>query len=215
MRWFLLLVAAVLMAGGTYLASPFVTAWYIREAIKTGNSAYLAEKVEFASVKETLKPTVSRMVFDLPEAPAEGAKPSLWQRTKAYFGQGAVDRMLDSYMTPEGLPQLFQYGKTYRERVKGQVEEPAGMPLHERAWRVWQRVKRADFVTLTRFEMTMADKFEPDRLIDGVLEFKGYTWKLTELRIRSEGPNSQRSQVNGQLRLSNLWGAAQALAAPR
>ena len=44
-------------------------------------------------------------------------KPGLWKRVKAYWGQSAIDRFVDAYITPEGLPKMFQWRKTYREAV--------------------------------------------------------------------------------------------------
>ena len=105
----LLLKAALIgFAIAAYMASPFVTAWSIREAARTGDTDYLARAIDWPSVRETLKPDLSRIALDLPgEEQPTATKPGLWQRFKAYLGQGAVNRAIDGYMTPEGLPQLF------------------------------------------------------------------------------------------------------------
>lgn len=222
MRWLLLKAMIVVVAAGLYVASPFVSAWNMREAIKNNDSAYLTERVDWVSVKETLKPSIASLM--LPE-PVEGEpRPGLWQRLKAYVGRGAVNRTIDSYMTPEGLPQLFQYGRTYREQVRGEIEEPAELTRLERAYRLWQRVKRADFVTLTRFEMTMSDKFDASKLVDATLELRGMTWTLTELRVRSEGGSLGRDALPDvgaatgsakPLRFADTWSFARVLARQR
>ena len=46
-----------------------------------------------------------------------GVKPTMWQRIKAYMGQGMVNRVVEKYVTPEGLPQLFNYRKMYRDKA--------------------------------------------------------------------------------------------------
>jgi hypothetical protein len=185
MKWFFVTLAVALLAATLYIAAPFATAWFIREAVRNGDSGYLASSIEWGSVRETLKPSIARIALNLPDPEQEpAAKPGLWQRLKAYWGQGAVDRMVDKYVTPEGLPQLFTLRKTYRDYVSGDTNEAKTTPLLDRIARAWARVKRAEFTGLTTFEIDMEDKFEPTRLYLGKLELTTLGWKLTELRIK-------------------------------
>jgi len=182
----LLMKAALLMVAFiAYVSAPFVTAWSIREAVRNGNSAYLARAIEWDSVRTTLKPTLSRIALDLPDPTlAAFNKPTLWQRFKAYWGQGAVDSAVDSYLTPEGLTQLFQIRKAYRTYVSGFDEDANKPPLLERIKRTWARVKRAEFTSLATFEVDMLDKYDDTRMFLGKLELTSTGWKLTELRIK-------------------------------
>lgn len=191
-----LTVLAACLAAAAFLAWPFYTVWQIREATRTGNSGYLAAKIEWGTVKETLKPAIAQMALNLPAETAaeEGAPPpkrSLWQRFKAYAGQGVVNRVVDKYVTPEGLPQLFTYKKTYnnvRDTVTGGNSDSQDIAWQERFKRFWARVERAEFKSLTRFEIDVRDKLMPERRFDGVLELRGLEWKLTELRVRDSSP---------------------------
>ena len=180
----LLKAALISFALAAYIASPFVTAWSIREAARNGDTDYLARTIDWPSVRETLKPDLSRIALNLPdpEQPT-AAKPGLWQRLKAYWGQGAVNRAIDGYMTPEGLPQLFSLRKAYRD-YSGATDETAALPVTERMKRFWARIKRAEFTGLTTFEVDMADKTDPNRIFLGKLELTGSGWMLKELRIR-------------------------------
>ncbi|MET0638783.1 MAG: hypothetical protein ABWZ19_02075, partial [Hyphomicrobium sp.] len=54
----------------------------------------------------------------------------------------------------------------------------------ERIDRAWARVKRAEFTSLTSFEIDMEDKYDPTRLYLGKLELFPAGWKLTELRVK-------------------------------
>lgn len=177
-------VGALLSAG--YVISPIYTAWSIREAIRSGDSTYLARKIEWDGIKATLKPSLTRMALDLPVS-ADGEplpRASLWSRLKGHYGSGVVDRFVEAYVTPERLPELFTYGKAYRETVKGQVDDTAGLPLQQRIAQAWARVRRAEFESLTRFRIEMVDRYAADRLYAGLLEIRGFEWKLTELRVR-------------------------------
>jgi Protein of unknown function (DUF2939) len=170
----------VLLAFAAYTAAPFVTAWSIREAVRNGDAAYLETAIDWPSVRETLKPSLSRLAVDIPEATAE---PSLWQRIKTYVGEGAVNTAIDSAVTPEGLPQLFTIRKAYRDYVSGQPEE-SKLPVLDRMQRAWARVKRAEFTSVTAFEVDMADKWDESRIYLAKLELTGLGWKLKELRVK-------------------------------
>jgi hypothetical protein len=176
-----LLVSLALTA---YIGAPFVTAWSIREAVRNGDSAYLERTIDWPGVRETLKPALSRLALDLPDPVTQpNAKPGLWQRVKAYWGQGAVNRAIDSYITPEGLPQLFAIRKAYRDYT-GVEDEAKTLAITERIKRAWARVKRAEFTGLTTFEVDMADKIDENRIYLCKLELTGTGWKLKELRIK-------------------------------
>lgn len=183
MRRLVLKSAIIAFAVIGYMAAPFVTAWSIREAARNGDSAYLERAIDWPSVRETLKPTLSQIALDLPNPEQPVTKPGLWQRFKAYWGQSAVSSAIDGYLTPEGLPQLFAMRKAYRDYT-GATDELAALPVLERMKRFWSRVKRAEFTGFTTFEVDMADKHEPNRIYLAKLELTGNGWMLKELRIK-------------------------------
>lgn len=189
MRRFVLALAVAVLAGSAYVAMPFISAWNIREAIRHGDAAYLADKIVWPSFKESLKPSLARMALDMPLDPGAmpATKPTLWQRFKQSWGRGLVDRAVEGYVTPEGLSQLFSLRKTYRNTVNAGADPDLGKPLLQRAKAFWSRVKRAEFTSPTRLELDVVDKNEPTRMFAGVLELRGIDWKLTELRIRDSG----------------------------
>lgn len=185
MKSLLIKFSIVLLAATLYIAAPFVTAWSIREAVRSGNSDYLSSAIEWPTVRETLKPSIARIALKLPDPEQDpAASEGLWTRFKAYWGQGAVDSLVETYVTPEGLPQLFTLRKAYRDYVSGSVDEAQTTPILERIKRAWARVKRAEFTGLTTFEIDMEDKFNPTRVYLGKLELRPLGWKLTELRVK-------------------------------
>lgn len=195
----LLFVCAVMgvMAGG-YVATPFVTAWTIREAIKAGDSEYLEGKIEWTSVRATLKESLGKFAFsasgEMSDAPVV---PSVWQRIKTYVGQGALDKFVDTTVTPTGMAGLLNMRRTYQTKIAGE-DSSARPPVWVRMRKVWSRVTRAEFATMDRFEMDMIDKTAPERTIACVLERRGLWWKMTELRVKSTDP-SKRALVQAAL----------------
>ncbi len=164
---------------------PLMTAWSIKEAVKSGDSGYLARHVDWAPVKVTLKESMSEMVLGRVDASAAGnpGKRSLWQRFKNYYGKSVVENLVERYANAKDLPKLFSYGRSVRRNVLLRTDPDDGLPFHERIAAAWGRVDRAAFITPTRFEIDMRDKFEPSRVYAGVLEFQDWRWIVTELRV--------------------------------
>lgn len=188
MKKFLMAAAAALALATAYIASPFLTAWNIREAIRSGNSAYLDAKLEWPTVRTTLRESLTEYAIGPTSIAARrqpAPQPGFWQRIKNGLSRRAVDNLVNSYVTPEGLPQLFGMRQFYRENVSGEAAAVAALPWYERAKGFWTRIKRAEFHSPTVFEIEMADRNDPTRLYVGLLQLRGVQWKLTELRLKS------------------------------
>ena len=180
--------AAVVLLAVAFVASPFVAVWTLREAIRTGNSAYIEAKLEWDTVRETLRQSMLDYAIGPTPVVAPGTPPpkiGIWQRIKNGLSRRAVDSMVASYVTPEGLPQLFGARQFYREHVSGEQAVIEAMPWHERAASFWSRIKRAEFHSPTAFEIEMADRNDPTRHYVGLLKLRGFEWKLVELRVRA------------------------------
>ena len=174
-----------LVAAFVYIGSPFATAWGIREAVRNGDSGYLATAIEWPTVRETLKPSIAQIALNLPDPDKDpAASNGLWTRFKAYWGQGAVDSVVEKYVTPEGLPQLFSLRSKSRDLGGSDADEAKTTPILDRIQRAWARVKRAEFTSPTSFEIDMEDKYDPTRIYLGKLELRPVGWKLTELRVK-------------------------------
>ena len=185
MKKILIAASAGLVLAASYIASPVVTAWFIREAIRTGNSTYLEAKLEWPTVRTTLRKSLTEYAVGPTTIVAPGqAKPGFWRRIKDGFSRRAVDNMVDAYVNPQGLPQLFGMRQFYRENISGEAAALDALPWHERARGFWSRIKRAEFHSPAEFEIEMADRNDPSRHYVGLLKLRGFEWKLTELRLR-------------------------------
>jgi len=54
-------ILALLLVATAFVASPFHAAWSIREAIQSGNAEYLAVKIEWPRVRETLRQSLMQL----------------------------------------------------------------------------------------------------------------------------------------------------------
>lgn len=97
-----------------------------------------------------------------------------------------LDRFIETYVTAEGLPQLYSYRKTWRETVKGEPGEPdADKPRLERFKAFIDRVEKAEFQSLTRVEVVVRDRNAADRSYLSRFELQGFEWRLTHLEVLS------------------------------
>ena len=180
-----------------YAAWPVYSALVIREAIIAGDSQTLAERVEWESLRASLKSSLSPETIARLAAEPDAPKPSLWQRVKALVAPKVADTVIDRYVTPETLPVLFGYQRKYREHIRPALglKEPstvlAGTWLAggriDRFASFWARVKSAVFYSPTRFVLDVEDKFHPERHYIGTLELRDWTWKLTGLDVSGSG----------------------------
>ena len=192
-----------------YATSPLVAAWSIREAVRTGDSDYLRTAIDWPRIKDTLKVSMSRYALAGGEGesiPISGdgdetvivsetaAKPSLWQRIKIAYGRRVVHGMVESYVTPEGLPTLFKLRNGFNKTIGKTPVVPDDAGLVARVQGEWSRVRVARFETPTRFAVEMDDKFEAGRRIAGVLEFEisrtRIGWRLVSLEVKRAGESA-------------------------
>lgn len=202
---FLLRAIVWLLPFALYAASPFATAWTLKEAITAGNAPVIDALVEWDSVRVSLRRSMTALALDRPmdfQSPPEPSlgqpsntpKASFWQRVKGYFGTAAVDRLIDRYANAEGLPTLFTYGQAYKRYVRIVDEPPKTLSnLPQRMGEFWSRLRHAAFVTPATFEIEMADRTDPSRRFTGVFEFRDMRWKLTELFVHTDANPLRRT----------------------
>ncbi len=197
LRRILLKCVLVGLVAGAYIASPFVSAWNLREAIKRNDPAAIEARVEWPRVRDSLRASLSANAALFPAASAAGEQiqPSMWQRIKGAFGATMLDRFIETYVTPEGLPKLFDYRRMWRETVANDLSESDVGTRMERVQRFWARIKRAEFQTLTRVEIEMEDNKSPDRRFVSVMELDGMGWKLTSLRVIAVDPAKRLAEL--------------------
>src|SRR5262245_3944048 len=103
MKKSVLLLTAGLALAVTFVASPFVAVWTIREAIRTGNAATIDARLEWPTVRETLRQSMTDYAIGPTPVTAPGAAPpkvGLWQRIKNGLSRRAVDNIVEAYVTP-------------------------------------------------------------------------------------------------------------------
>lgn len=206
MRKFVAL-AMVAVAVGAYALTPFLSAYQIRQAIRSGDTGLLETLVEWPAVRDSLKSSLVEIERKKTEhATRHGIpSPSLWSRIKSAATAGVVERMIDQHVTASGVVDLHNARASLKSMTNtiaaapaggeassgGDALDPAADPADENAVarfvRFWSRVKRAEFRSPGLIELEVADRKVPERRYVGTMEFRGLGWKLTKLEVQGAG----------------------------
>jgi Protein of unknown function (DUF2939) len=207
---------AIVGAGLIYLASPFVAAFEVRQAMKHGDKPTLERRVEWAPVRASLKASLAELQrqADADKQLAGAPPPSIWSRVKAMVMPTMAEKLVDSYVTAEGVIQLFAARTAFKDLKKGLAgadapgsasitssasfstdsvapilaadQDDQGTPL-ERFRAFYNRIHRAEFRSPTEVEFEIADRNTPARRFISTFELKSFAWKLTGLKVAGVG----------------------------
>ena len=172
------LLAVLTLLIGCHFVLPFWTALELKRAIRSGDAATVEARVEWDSVRASLRQSLTE------QAPQEARRRfgnipifhKLAEKIALNYSRPVVDKMVDSFGNADGLIRFY----SWRETVNGQK---SSRTLAGIAQEMMGRVKRVSFASLTRLEVTIADRMDPQRLIFSALELRGSGWKLTEVRL--------------------------------
>lgn len=189
----LLLLVPLLLLALAYVAWPLSSALAIRDAMRDGDVDVLNARVDWDSVRGSLKASLTpEAIAKLAEDP-EAPKRSLWGSVKAAVAPRFADTVIDRAVTPENLPVFLGYRETYKGSIRpalGLKEPPtvlAGTLLEgtqiDKGLSFWKRVRRAVFTSPRRVLLEVEDQYRAGRRFTGTLELRGLTWKLTGLSI--------------------------------
>ena len=123
------LLTAVVFLTGCHFALPFWTALEIKRAIRTGDAATIESRVEWDSVRSSLRESLHQ------QAPQEAGRKfgripiiqKYVERIAVNYSRPVVDKMVESFGTADGLVRFFSWretlstgslGSTYREECE-------------------------------------------------------------------------------------------------
>jgi hypothetical protein len=200
--------ALVLVIGCAYAAWPVVTALQLKRAITISDTFLLERKIEWDTVRSTLRNSLHAEFLGSGPNAAQPVHRGFWHRVKVSIGEHAIDKFIDAYMTPDGLPALAGYSRAYRDKVQrpigsargkfgittGVARESLGIGAGElgpepEPLPFFSRIRSAMFTGLDRFEIEMVHPSHPGKRIVSVLELRTDDWKLTQVFFKPEsGP---------------------------
>lgn len=93
-RWAAILCVVLLMV---YVASPYFSFWRFTEAVRSGNSAAISSRVDFPSVRASLKKQLIARFAGKTE------RHNRWPN----LGPTLIDAIIDAYVAPDGIAALL------------------------------------------------------------------------------------------------------------
>ena len=170
LKFVLIAVAAVLLA--YYAYSPFMAVDRMSEAAERNDAEALAGYIDFPSVRQSLKQQLDAKVEEVVDRRSEDNPIGA---LGVAFGGMLVDKLVDAYITPEGMRRVMQ-GKQpaagneqpVGETAEGDKDEPF-------------RDASFSYNSLNEFTASVKDE-ETGREIDFVFRRSGFVdWMLTEI----------------------------------
>jgi Protein of unknown function (DUF2939) len=214
MRKAILVLCGLTLCASAYGLWPVVSAFQIKQAVKSGDVATLERKVHWAPVRASLKASVASL--EPAPAPTETAAAlprsgfSFWSRIKATAAPMLADTFIDRYVTPEGISQIQQARRggwrtllgfappvpegPANAVVAGALQSGDSAPHADGDGTVvskfvafYQRLVRAKFHSLSLVEFEIADKNTPGRRYISQFALSNFDWKLTSVRVVGVG----------------------------
>lgn len=194
-RLIVVLLLAALAGLATYAVSPLLAAWEIHAAARTGDRDVLERRVDWPAVRASLKRSAAQsaqVLVEIADVSGEGGS-TLWQRIKAAATPLVAEPLIDRYVTAEGTPRLFQWRRTWQQRVRPRLglEEPvsaldgtwlAGTRI-DKVWTVWRRVEHVRLAGLGRVSIEIRDRVVERRRWRAELLLDDWTWRLVGLEV--------------------------------
>lgn len=204
LRRSLIAVALFLAALLGYGGSALVAAWQVREAMRNGDIATLQERVDWASVRRSLKSSIGEtgeVIAEISES-AGAQRPSLWARFKSAALPFVSDPLIDRYVTPEAAPKLYSWRQSWRNRVETGATDAGGDWTGlfggtgvGRALRVTRKIQRLALVSPGRIEIVIGDTFPKRRQWFIAMELRSTRWTVTEIRALPAPTSRQATPV--------------------
>jgi hypothetical protein len=203
MRKLGVLTVLTILAVAGYALWPVLTAYQIRQAVKSGDSATLERKIVWPSVRESLKSSIAELQSAAAEERTKRGQPSpsLWSRVKSSFVPYFADNMIDRYVTAESIANLDSLKAMWRQTKDGasrlatgdmagaigdMQSEPETNAL-TRFMSFYNRIQRARFDGLDKVEFEITDRYVPERRYLSRFELNQFEWKLVSVRVAGVG----------------------------
>lgn len=178
-----LIAVAVLAFAGLYLGSPWLAAWDLMHAARTGDVAALEAHVDMPAVRASLKGQIdARLERSLARRAAKG---DAMAQIGALFGAALVDKAVDATVTPEMIAQAVRTARAPDPR-KSALAPPDDLDQADGATKPKAERVKVGFAMagLNRFDLRLSPADQPDKRLTLILRRQGlFGWKVTDIEL--------------------------------
>ena len=208
----LFLVALAGVIGG-YAVWPLLSAFEIKQAVREGDVATLERMVHWAPVRASLKASIAALpprmrTMDTPAIPdgSESPRLSVWDRIKAVAAPIMADRVIDTYLTAEGIGKLLHARRGGLMGMLGLPQAPVAVGDNpdklrqagtlQRFAHFYSKIVHARFQSLGQVEIEIAEHAYATHHVISLFELSGFEWKLASVRVIPAAPEPQMALSN-------------------
>ena len=168
-----------------YTLSPFATAVVLSAAIKNSNIAVMDALVDWQGVRESLRASIMQRLDEKAQVRPDdaGFLEKVKYKLTDTIGPYMVDYMLDERVSPAGFTLYMGPHSPQAEKVRAQGIDPDALP----AANTFTRIRRANFVDLTHFQIELVDRWDSEKVYLTELELRGLFWQLTRVDMLALG----------------------------
>lgn len=217
MRKAIKLIILAILLGLAYMAWPMLSAWHLKQAIRSGDLAAIEQKVDWPALRASLtasliekagaKPLKTATASDnSANAPAPRPEPSLWQRLKRRYAPGIIGGTVQQTITPAWLVRAYATRENYRRKWRPAVGFAKPPQAFDGTWLAdtklakfidsFDPIERIVFTSFTTLEIEVIDRYQPDRHFIVVMQLQGLRWKLAGLRLLPQKIAPTQSATN-------------------
>ena len=196
MRKLLFLLFGLLLV--FYVAWPAWSIYQIYDALEKNDATTLERKIDFPSVRESLKPAIRAVIDRRLDRTGDAAGQPRDGRLRQQIGP-LMETILNKIVTPQGIASLYAWRGDISQvledvkeiRVIGAATDEAGTAGSVKPAALGlSNIKRFAFTSPTSFEIGIAkdaSSSEPDLTVQ--MGFRDMDWKLIGLVPKVEGSN--------------------------
>jgi hypothetical protein len=162
-----------------YVAWPYYAAYRLADALEAGDQIALDELVEWPTLREGLKADISAALMAKSSTELKEDARGIATAFAAAIGPMLAERLVSTYVTPQGLARLIQARKT----KNGEQGESHNATLGFKD-QIWAKVHYAFFVNPTAFQIRMSNPgaARSDHVV-AMFRFKFFGWKLARIYL--------------------------------
>lgn len=193
---FAILTVGLLSVG--YVSWPVIEAYRLRQAVRVGDAVTLGAKVDWASVRASLKESVAELISRERNASgSDAAERSMWGSIKLALAPSVAERFIDTYVSAEGIAKIetARLGVaaargTVTKLGEGDIDAAwvaatggARPGVLERFMAFYNRIVRAEFHSFDRVAFEIRDRNAPMRRYISEFHLRDLGWKLVSVRV--------------------------------
>lgn len=121
------MIPAVALTVGAYIAWPYISVWQLYSALRSQDADALTTRIDFPSLRTSLKDQVNALVMAKAVDNQQMAD-NPWAGLAVAVLPKIVDSMIDAYVTPAGVTQLFEANTFNGTSPTGKPQTSAPQP---------------------------------------------------------------------------------------